>query len=248
LRLSSLDGTPGFYLKHADRPAWKEGLQNMRIIIVGGGKLAYYLIKTLRPSRHEISVIEQTKEVCERIATDFDDITVFNGDGTNIKTLAEIGCHNADFYVAVTGKDENNLVGCQIAKKRFNVRITVARVNNPKNIEMFNLLGIDRVYSGTQILADIIEQEIDYSGMRVVFKIEKTTKRIIEFMLSPKSAANGKTLQQFTFPGNSIVVMITREDGSAESPRGDLVMHAGDMMLMNCDISEFDSIWRQMVR
>ncbi len=119
----------------------------MRIVIVGGGKLAYYLIKTLRPYRHEISIIELQKEVCERIATDFDEVNVFNGDGTSIRTLEEVGCQNADFYVAVTGKDENNLVGCQIAKKRFNVKLTVARVNNPKNIEMFNRMGVDRVYS-----------------------------------------------------------------------------------------------------
>lgn len=220
----------------------------MKIIIVGGGKLAYYLIKTLRPARHDISVIELQKETCERIATDFDDVNVYNGDGTSIRTLEDIGCRNADFYVAVTGKDENNLVGCEIAKKRFNVKITVARVNNPKNIEMFTLMGIDRVYSGTQILADIIEQEIDYIGMRAVFTIEKTTKSIVEFMLSPRSPANGKTLQEFTFPGSSNVVMITRQDGSVAMPRGDLVMHAGDVMLLACDKSEYDAIWRQMVR
>jgi trk system potassium uptake protein len=220
----------------------------MRIIIVGGGKLAYYLIKTLRPYRNDITVIELQKEVCERIATEFDEVMVYNGDGTTIKILEEIGCQNADFYVAVTGKDENNLIGCQVAKKRFNVKVTVARVNNPKNIEMFNLLGIDRVYSGTQILADIIEQEIEFSGMRIVFKIERTDRRIIEFKLSPRSAAVGKTLQAYDFPGNTRVVMITRENGTAESPRGDLVMQQGDIVLMNCDIKDFDSIWRQMVR
>jgi len=104
----------------------------MRIVIVGGGKLAYYLIKTLRPYRHQISVIELQKEVSAKIATDFDEVDVYNGDGTSIRMMHEVDCENADFYIAVTGKDENNLVGCQIAKKRFNVRHTVARVNNPK--------------------------------------------------------------------------------------------------------------------
>lgn len=220
----------------------------MKIVIVGGGKLAYYLIKTLRPYKHDIAVIELQKETCERLATDFDEISVYNADGTSIKTLDEVGCKGADFYVAVTGKDENNLVGCQVAKKRFNVKTTVARVNNPKNIEMFNLMGIDRVYSGTQILANIIEQEIDYIGMRVVFAIEKTTKSIVEFKLSPRSAANGKTLQEYTFPGTSNVVMVTRQNGAVEMPRGDLVMHADDIMLLACDNSEYDAIWRQMVR
>ncbi len=220
----------------------------MKIIIVGGGKLAYYLIKTLLPLRHDISVIELQKETCVRLATDFDTVNVFNGDGTSIVTLEEVDCKNADFYVAVTGKDENNLVGCQIAKKRFQVKTTVARVNNPKNIEMFNLLGVDRVYSGTQILADIIEQEIEHIGLRVVFAIEKTTKSIVEFKLSAHSGANGKTLLDYTFPESSNVVMITRPNGQVEMPRGDLVMSAGDVVLMACDRSEYDAIWRQLVR
>lgn len=220
----------------------------MRIIIVGGGKLAYYLVKTLLPYKHNITLVEIKKETSEKLANEFDQIEVFHGDGTTIRTLEEIGCQKADFYVAVTGKDENNLVGCQVAKQRFRVKTTVARVNNPKNIEMFNLLGIDRVYSGTQILADIIEQEIEYIGLRVVFAIEKTTKAIVEFKLSPRSTACNKTLQEYTFPGTSNVVMITRKNGEVEMPRGGLIMAAGDVMLLACDRSEFDAIWRLMVR
>lgn len=220
----------------------------MRIVIVGGGKLAYYLIKTLRPGRHDIIVIEQLKEVCARIATDFDEVTVYNGDGTSIRVLEEIGCHHADFFVAVTGKDENNLVACEIAKMRFAVRVTVARVNNPKNSEMFFRLGVDKVFSSTQILADIIEQEIDYAGMRIVFSIPKTSKAILEFQLSPKSNACNKTLQEYRFPGDSKVVMITRGNGSVEMPVGSLVMQADDTMLLVCDEDEYDTVWKTMVK
>lgn len=220
----------------------------MRIFIVGGGKLAYYLIKTLTPYKHDITIIELEKEACERIATDFDDVKVFNGDGTSIHMLMGVDCDDADFYIAVTGKDENNLVGCEIAKKRFRVKTTVARVNNPKNAEMFNRLGIDRVYSSTQILADIIEQQIDYSGMRVSFSIEKTSKSIVEFILSPRSLAAGKTLQEYEFPGSSKVVLLTRSNGNVEMPSGDLVMQPGDIILLVCDEKEYDMIWKSMVR
>ena len=220
----------------------------MKIFIVGGGKLAYYLIKTLTPFKHDISIIELEKDACERIATDFDDVKVYNGDGTSIQMLMGVDCEDADFYIAVTGKDENNLVGCEIAKKRFRVKTTVARVNNPKNAEMFNRLGIDRVYSSTQILADIIEQQIDYSGLRVTFSIDKTTKSIVEFTLSKKSQAVGKTLQAYDFPGSSKVVLLTRPDGTVEMPRGDLVMSAGDNILLVCDEKEYDQVWKSMVR
>lgn len=220
----------------------------MRIFIVGGGKLAYYLIKTLKPGRHDITVIELEKTVCERMASEFEDVRVFQGDGTSIRMLEQIDCQDADFYVAVTGKDENNLVGCEVAKKRFGVRRTVARVNNPKNVDMFNRLGIDRVYSSTQLLADIIEQEIDFSGMRTIYTFKETGKTIVEFALSEHSSAVGQTLLQYDFPRESKVVMLTRPDGTVEMPRGDLLMKAGDMMILVCDPDDFGAIWKSMVR
>ncbi|MDW7657570.1 MAG: TrkA family potassium uptake protein [Bacillota bacterium] len=220
----------------------------MRIIIVGGGKLAYYLIKMLRPYRHEIVVIDEIKNVCENIANEFENIQVFLGDGTNMQMLANAGSYDADFYVAATGNDENNLIGCEIAKKCFNIKITIARVNNPKNAEMFYRMGVDRIYSGTQILADIIEQVIDYAGMRAIFSIDKTSKRIVEFKLSRRSSACGKPLQHYRFPGSSRVVVVIRQDSTVEMPHGNLVLQADDTILLICDENEYDIVWRSLVR
>jgi len=219
----------------------------MHIVIVGGDKVAYYLVKILQSSRNSITIIEKRKDVCEKIATDFE-VEVFNGDGTNINMLEEAGCMNADFFVAVTGKDENNLIACEIAKKKFNVKKTVAKVNNPKNIDMFYMLGIDKPVSSTQILADIIEQEIEHEGMRVSYKIDYTTKSIIEFKLSPKSGAVNKTLKEFNFPGDSKVVLITRDKTNIIMPQGDTFMKADDKILMVCDESDYNIIWRAMVK
>ncbi len=220
----------------------------MKIIIVGGGKLAYYLIKTLKPNRHDITLIEQLREASNRIASDFEEVSVYNGDGTSIRVLEEVGCHEADFFIAVTGKDENNLVACEIAKLKFNARVTVARVNNPKNAEIFKRLGINKIFSSTQLLADIIEQEIDYAGMRIVFNIPNTTKAILEFELAPDASAVGKTLKQYAFPGNSKVVLLTRADGSVEMPGGSLLMKANDLMLLVCDERDFNHVWKTLVR
>jgi len=219
----------------------------MRVIIVGGGKVAYYLVKTLQPGNHHISLIELRKDICEKIATDYE-VDVYNGDGTSIAMLEQANCENADYLVAVTGKDENNLIACEIAKKKFHVRQTVAKVNNPKNIEMFIRLGVDRPVSSTQILADIIEHEIEYEGMRIAFDIENTTKSIVEFVLSDSSAAINKKLMEYVFPGGSRIVMITRADGSITMPHGDVMMKSGDKILMICDQSMFDEIWQTLVQ
>jgi trk system potassium uptake protein TrkA len=218
----------------------------MRVIIVGGGKVAYYLVKTLQPGKHQIALIELRKDICEKIATDYE-VDVYNGDGTSISMLEQANCQDADYLVAVTGKDENNLIACEIAKKKFNVKQTVAKVNNPKNIEMFIRLGVDRPVSSTQMLADIIEHEIEYEGMRIVFDIEHTTKSIIEFELSDKSKAIDKKLQEYVFPGASRIVMITRADGKSALPHGDVMMKSGDKILMICDQSMFDDIWKTLV-
>lgn len=219
----------------------------MRIVIIGGGKVAYYLIKTLQRNKHDITLIELRKDVCEKIATDFE-VDVYNGDGTNINTLEDANCQDADFLIAVTGKDENNLIACEIGKKRFNVKQTVAKVNNPKNIEMFVKLGVDKPVSSTQILADLIEQEVDFRGMSIALKIEDTTKAIIEFLLSDKSNAIGKALKEYKFPGDSKIAMIRRANGNTIMPHGSTVMESGDKIMMVTDESFFESIWKSMVR
>ncbi|MHB1453196.1 MAG: potassium channel family protein [Saccharofermentanales bacterium] len=219
----------------------------MKIIIVGGGKLAYYLVKTLQPSRHKIVVIEQRKDLCEKIATELE-VEVYNGDGTNISMLEQAGCMNADFMIAITGKDENNLIACEIGKKKFMIRQTVAKVNNPKNIDMFYRLGVDKPVSSTQILADLIEQEVEYVGMRTAYKISGSSKVIVEFALSEKSGACSKTLREYSFPGESKIVLITRKDGQIVIPKGDVFMKAEDHILLMCDEDHMDVIWRTMVK
>ena len=145
----------------------------MKIIIVGAGKLARYLIETLISFNkdYHITLIETIEEVGAEIANLFESVRVLQGDGTDIKVLTDADAENADYYIAVTGKDEDNLVGCHIAKTIFHVRNTVAHVNNPANIELFELLKVDHVYSRSVILADIIEQDIAQEGMTVIYKI-----------------------------------------------------------------------------
>ena len=219
----------------------------MRLIIVGGGKVAYNLIKTLPSGKKNITVIEQEFEECERLADELD-VQVFHGDGTNREILEHAGCEDADVLVAVTGRDEDNLIACQLAKIAFKVKNCVARVNNPKNMDMFIRMGVDKVYCGTQIVADIIEQEIEYEGMRLLYRVPASSKLLVEFLLSKDSNAVGKTLQEYNFVGESKVVFSKRSNGAIEMPTGALTMLAGDTMVMVCDDSEQDRIWKTMVR
>ena len=221
----------------------------MKIVIIGGGKLAYYLIDTLvsKDNDYEIILIEQVEEVGAQIASQFESVKVLHGDGTDIKVMEDAGCLKADYYIAVTGKDEDNLVGCHLAKTIFNVRNTVAHVNNPINIELFQLLNVDLVYNRALILADLIEQDIAWDGMREAYSIPDQELNILEIELSVSSNAVGKTLAEYDFPGRTKVVLIVRQDGSSEVPQGSSVMRAGDKLFLVAASEDYDAIHDKMV-
>lgn len=103
----------------------------MKVIVVGGGKVGYFLAQTLTEHGHEPHIVEKDKHLCAKIANELD-YPVVCGDGTLIEVLEGAGARDAEGLVAVTGRDEDNLVACQLAKQYFGIKKTVARVNNPK--------------------------------------------------------------------------------------------------------------------
>lgn len=132
----------------------------MNVVISGGGKLGFYLAKTLIPYKHKIKIIEKNKELCNKDSDELN-LPVICGDATTISVLEKANTKEADIFIAVTGKDEANLISCQLAKNFFGVKKTIARVNNPKNVEVFEALGVDMCVSSTQLIADMIEQVVD---------------------------------------------------------------------------------------
>ena len=82
------------------------------------------------------------------------------GDGTDIRLLHNSGAGRADLLVSITGHDQDNLVACQLAKRKFGVGHTIARVNNPKNENILRRLGVDTTLSSTRIIFNLIEQEV----------------------------------------------------------------------------------------
>src|SRR5512136_2459721 len=131
----------------------------MYIIIVGGGRLGYHLLKALLKEGHEVLVIEKDPRICKTITDELGSVC-YRGDGCEAATLAEVGTGRADMMVAVTGDDEDNLVACQVAKYKYNVPRTIARIRNPKNEALFKKLGVDVTVSTTDIILEAIEREV----------------------------------------------------------------------------------------
>jgi trk system potassium uptake protein TrkA len=199
----------------------------MYIIVVGGGKVGYYLAKELVEEGHEVLVIEKDAAKAERIAEDLGDISL-RGDGCEASTMEIAGFGRADMVLAVTGDDEDNLVACQVAKAKFKVPRTVARINNPKNEEIFSLLGIDTTVSATTAILAQIEQELPTHPLIPLLTLKGGGLEIVEIKVPDVSAVVGKKVGEILLPQQSIIALIVDEQGEPRVPKVDTVVRAGD--------------------
>ncbi len=201
----------------------------MYIVIVGGGKVGYYLVKSLLSYDHKIVVLDPVVEICHKIANELN-VPVINGDGTDIDKLTQIGLANADIFIAVTGRDQDNLIACQLAKKNFGVRRTIARVNNPKNITVFERLGVDIAVSSTSIITDLIEQEVDDFGFKVIMKLKRGKIVLLEIDIKSNHAMCGKLLKDIKLPEGCVFISIIR-DNEIIIPNGNTMIKSEDCII-----------------
>lgn len=183
----------------------------MYLIVAGGGKIGYYLTKTLVNEGYEVLLIEKDRRKVEIYSDRFGSV-VMQGDACEASTLAVAGTSRADVVVAATGDDEDNLVICQMAKKKFNVRRTIARINNPKNEEIFRRLGIDVTVSQTNVILSLIEQEIPERSFVHLVTLKHAQLALVEATVSPDAPVAGRPLGDIRFPPETVVVAIVRDD------------------------------------
>jgi trk system potassium uptake protein len=201
--------------------------KGLYIIVVGGGKVGFHLAKELVDANHEVLVIEQDAEKAEEIAAELGDI-VMEGDGCEATTLEKAGTGRADMLLAVTGDDEDNLVSCQVAKQRFNVAKTVARINNPKNETIFQKLEVDITVSATSAIMAHIEQQLPTPHLSVLMKLKGSGLELVEIRIPEDSRVVGQPVRNVLLPFQSMIALVVGEDGQPKVPSGDTVIHAGD--------------------
>lgn len=202
----------------------------MNVLVIGGGKVGFYLAKTLIEHGHEPSIIEKNKDVCRIIANDLD-IPVVNGDGTLLEILESANVGRAEVVVSVTGQDQDNLVACQLAKKLFHVGRTVARVNNPKNTDIMYKLGVDIPICSTDHLAKLIEREVDTSVIKQIISLDRGTASLSEFVLPDDFVLTGKPLSDIKIPSDAVIVSVVRGE-EFMIPRGNTVLMPGDRVMV----------------
>ncbi len=190
----------------------------MKSIIIGGGKIGYYLVKTLKERKYDVVLIEHDKCLCQTIAEDFN-INIICGDGTDIDVLKDAGIDEAEVVACVTGTDEENLVICQIVKATFNVSKTIARINNPKNIAMFKALGVDKTVCSTEVIANLIEYEFDKDNFKVIQSFERGSMILVEIKIDKDNNWHGNFIKDLELPEECVITSVLREE-KVIYPRG----------------------------
>jgi trk system potassium uptake protein TrkA len=178
------------------------------IIVAGGGKVGYYLAQHLLYEGHEVLLLERIQERVAEINDVLGAVAVA-GDAAEAATLAAAGCARADVVVAVTGEDEDNLVICQVAREKFQVARTIARVNNPKNERIFHMLGVDFTVSQTNSILNLIEQALPDRAFVHLLSFHEDLA-IVEAKISHTSAVAHRAIADIQLPPNTVITAIAR--------------------------------------
>jgi trk system potassium uptake protein TrkA len=141
------------------------------------------------------------------------------------------GFGRADMVIAVTGDDEDNLVSCQVAKTKFGVPRTIARINNPKNEAIFRKLGIDTTVSATGAILSQIEQELPEHPLMRLLTFKGGGLEIVEVRVPGGASVVGKRIRDLLLPQHSIIVLLVGLDSQPRVPTSETVILADDEVL-----------------
>ncbi|MBP3705336.1 MAG: NAD-binding protein [Clostridia bacterium] len=218
----------------------------MIIVIMGGGKVGESLARRVLEDRHEVRLIEVGKERCYKLANELD-IEVICGDGTNLQALENAGVGEADCFIAISGNDADNLVAAQLAKNHFGAKKVIVRANDPRNMEMMHVLGVDYAVSSTEIIARIIEQEANLMEFHLVASLNKGRGQILSVKLEADSALNGLAVKDIVFPKGSLLISVVRKE-KLIIPSGATVLQGGDEIIAVCEEKAANSLLQLLHR
>lgn len=214
----------------------------MRVILVGEGKILYFLARQFASKGHSTTIVtadhEQASALSRRIKA-----TVLHGDGSDPGMLEEAGARRADVVLALTARDQDNLAVCQVARRMFRVPRTVGLVNDPENEEVFRKLGVSVAFSATQIIARILEERAGFEEIASLIPVAEGKVTVSEVALRPESPVVARELQKIAFPEGALIGGIIRA-GEVIVPRGSTRLLGGDRLIVISQPDCYDEVLR----
>ena len=202
----------------------------MFVIVVGGGKIGANVSRTPAGGDHEVAIVENKPTRADPWRPS-SAIASSEGDGTELYVLERAGITRPpDIVLALTGDDEDNLVISQLSRERYGVKKIIARVNDPRNQEHFDLLGVSPTICPTQRIMALIEHEVPQHDVVHLLDLRHENLEIIEIEIDPKCPCVGKAVSKLGLPDGSRLISVVR-DGKAVIAVGDTVLAEGDQVL-----------------
>jgi trk system potassium uptake protein len=200
----------------------------MYLIIAGGGKVGRNLTRDLLEMGHEVTLVEQNPSRYRILEEEFEHVVQL-GDATELYVLETCGIARADLVVAVTGDDEDNIIVCQVSREEYGVEKTIARVNDPRNQEAFDLLGIAPTVSSTQMIMALIEHELPEHELVTLLNLRHENLEIAEVMISADSPVAGRLIRDIELPSGARLISVKRGN-EAEIAIGTTRLEPGDQV------------------
>src|SRR5439155_18949228 len=157
----------------------------------------------------EVLIMENRSERANFIANELGNV-MLRCNADEASTLAEAGAERSDVVIAVTGDDGDNLVLCQVAKRRFGARRTIARINDPRNEGIFRKLGIDATVNATQMMLSVLEQEIPHANLVPLLRLRNTDVEVVEAVVDAHSAVTNTSLRDVELPQLCTIAVVVR--------------------------------------
>jgi trk system potassium uptake protein len=196
------------------------------VVIAGGGRIGRYIARDLTEKHHEVTVIERIASRCEELVAETD-VLVIEGDACDVQYLEQAHTDRADAFVATTHEDDDNLVACQLARIEFDVRRSISRVNSPKNVEIFEALGIEAV-SSTRLISELLENEFSVGELIHLTSLKGGRVGLVELRVPDgRGAPPSRRVEDLALPNEAILVCIFRGEETI-IPHGSTTIEPGD--------------------
>lgn len=217
-----------------------------KVMIVGGGRIGFYLADMLAKKKYKVKLIELDREKAQILALALPNVTVCCGNGTSHEFLLEEGIEAADAFVALTDIDEENTIVAMFAEKK-NVRKSIAKVKSDELLGMYEELGIKNSVSAKHIVAERIlgyARAIDNSrGSNILTLYQLVNNRVeaLEFVAKKPSEIYGKPLKELRIRKNCLIACIIRKN-EVIIPNGDSAILLGDNVVVVTTNKNYDDL------
>ncbi len=207
----------------------------MFVFIAGGGRTGAQLAKQLLEQNHQVRLIEHRRELLALLHREIPTEVIYEGVATDPNVLKLAGLEKANVIVTTSSDDAANLVICYLARTLFNVRRTVARINNPLNAWLFDQnFHVDETINQADVMAHLIQEEMSLGDMMTLLKLRRGRYSVVEEKVPAGAKAIGTKIKDLGLPDQCIVAAIIRH-GQITLPRGTSILEEGDEVLAVTD-------------